>query len=327
MSFARGLVLLFIAMPGVAAQEEQYGFQADQQYDTLGVFGTASETNPLLVYRAAFSLQMLDSSTVVYADIGRGRLVVVDLLTGEGWEVDDRGGEGPGEFGGRTPHVTANAGVVHTVTFKSQSAQYGRDGALLTADRFPPFTSSGETELPMGILSGGVLLTRFQAAPDLSKDGSQPLARRISAYAPGEARLWTYTDLPPGRAEVEGARVSIDTPDSELCGAARGRTIVLCENHGTWIVALNPDGSVRARGDLGHEAFRAFLDTEERVWVQSWTKNERRGASWIVLDSDLQPVMQVIEAGIADASGDFIVTLTQGPVGEMLMTWLRRKRD
>ena len=269
---------------------------------------------------------MVDSTTVAFVDGAGGRLVVVDLMTGRGWDVDDHGGSGPGESGGGKPFFTENDGRIHTVTWRGQAATFDKDGALVETSRYEiPFEP--HPELPLGILRSGALITAFESPADVGTDGEQVLPRTVAANAPGGGRIWSYEGTPPAILQVRNGDARPQNRNGGLVGDARGDLIVLAEDGQTWLLVLGPDGREVARADIGHEVARPFIDADERIWVALWTPNGReRATSLIVYDRALQPLMQVTEGNVHGASGDFLLARSRGRFGESLLHLLRARR-
>lgn len=320
-----GIALTMTAPIAALAQDSRSGFTSDAILDTVVTVGGAAETNPLLLYTGLSRVQLIDSTTVLYSDFKGGRVAAVDLLTGRGWEVDDSGASGPGEYGGKQPWFSASGETIHFAAQNGQGSTRSRDGALLEAWRYPePFF--GLWGAPEGLLQGAIIVAHRHGFPDLGRAEAQRMDQAIRAYHPATGLIWSRSLNPLIANVTESGSFDVGGPGKGIAIAARHGTVVFFQSGQTWVVALNSDGSERARIDLGHEAAsRGFVDAQERIWIATRTRNEMRGGSYVVLDRDLRFVMNVVARTVRDAWGDYLVT-TSDQDGLDFIHLLKRRR-
>lgn len=321
--FRRTALLLptVFAIPwtSVAGQASEPRFVSDVVFDTVASIGAPDETNPLRLYWALSRLQLADPTRVLYGERGRGRIVLVDFVSGAGWEVDDGGGDGPGEFGGRSPWFSSSAGRLFTVSQSMQGAMRDLDGRLVDSWRYPE-TLRGIDALGVTLLHGGVLVTRRIDLPNEASNGAE-IDQRIRAIG-RDGRTWSF-DLPSLVMSSTGA---LTGPGEGIGIHARNATVIVFQNRARWLVALNADGTERARVDLPYDVFTGFVSADDRVWLQVWARNEARTGSYVVLDRNLQFVLNVAERSVVDAWGDYLLTTSKNDVGGDMMHLLRRRR-
>lgn len=314
-----------------ATPESDATFVADVAYDTVAEVGQPDEANPLFIYEVPLGLQLIDESTVLYADSKGGSLTAVDLLSGAGWQVRDKGGEGPGEFGGRQLWFSESNGVIYTASQGGQAATRSLSGELLEARRYREFIIDDQGfALPRGLLDSGVLVAHFRERLGRTLNETQELKQGFRAYSPDHGVLWSYEDVPPivgYRERRSGNTTGSVTLSGDGVGAdARHGTVAIVKNEENWLVALNADGSERARVELPYNAYKVFIDADERIWVEVWAKNEKeKTGSYIVLDRDLNTLMYVAERGVRDARGDYLVTTKRDSLDVTHIYLLKRR--
>lgn len=302
---------LCVAATPVAPQVD---FVPDRFYpDTVAVGGDAFEASPLLIFRQAIHSQLVDSTTVVYADQGGGNLTLVDLVTRQGWQVLDDGLDGPGEFGGTIPFVSATDSRIHTSTIRGASAIRSLGGELLEARRYRDFEFRVGSQV-QGILREGILISLERTEVDWRETEPQTISRSILARSVEDPEVWRYFDLPSSQIRVvpqgDGRFHTVSVgEDPGIVVAARHETVVLAGGRQRWVRVLGLDGRVRAEVELPHDVYRLFIDAEERVWVQVWARNERRTGSYVVLDRDLNVLFRVAEGSVQDAFGPYLLTI------------------
>jgi hypothetical protein len=305
--------LLFVL--ACSPSDEPVAFAVVAPYDTVAVVGRPDEPNPLLVYRSPGGIQLIDERTVLYADNAGGVLTAVNLVTGEGWQVRDVGGSGPGEFGGSVPWFSESGGRIYTAAIGGQASTRSLDGELVESASYPrAFIGSGGFGMPSGFLDSGVVVVAFQEDPDWSSYDTQSLTRGIRAQGREGGQLWSYVDLPPALVRIEdqegGAKHTVPVGDQQGVSVdARHGTIAFAMGRDRWVRTLSPDGSVRGEVELPYEVYSLFVDADERIWVQVRARNESRTGSYVVLDSELNTLFEVTERGVQDALGDYIVTI------------------
>ena len=299
-------------------------------FDTLVVFGRADETNPLFIYANAPG-RLLDDSTVVYGESpgAKGRLVVVNAFTGEGWQVESgRGAEGPGEFGAHQPLVSPWKGVVHAVAGPFYNA-YAADGEVLSSGRFPPSWSRETVAFPVGI-AGGRLVVRFHGRPTSAEPPEQTFSQGIRIY---DAARGMVAEIRGGIPDVtyrvndrgSGFRSTV-VAGGGLFAMARGETIVWGMAGGRTLTTLDPHGEVVASRDLEHEVDDAFVDADGRVWATTSREDGRAAPIKLVMDRELNPLFRVAVGSIADAAGSTMMTYRKDDLGLWLTVLLRMRR-
>lgn len=115
------------------------GFESRAVFDTLVSVGHADEVNPLLIYDSPIGVQLVDDTLVLFADSRGGHLTAVNPETGLGWQVNDQGASGPGEFGGTTPWFSESNGRIYTATGARQASTRSLSGDLLSAGTYRQF--------------------------------------------------------------------------------------------------------------------------------------------------------------------------------------------
>lgn len=315
-----------------ATPESDATFVADVAYDTVAEVGQPDEANPLFIYELPLGLQLIDESTVLYADSKGGSLTAVDLLSGAGWQVRDKGGEGPGEFGGSQPWFSESNGVIYTASQGGQAATRSLSGELLEARRYREFIIDDQGfALPRGLLDSGVLVAYFLQRPSRAPSETQELKQGFRAYSPDLGLVWSYEDLPPmvrhwERRPPDNTWGYVTVSGEGFMADARHGTVAIVKNEEPWLVALNSDGSERARVELPYNAYSVFIDADERIWVEVWAKNEKeKTGSYIVLDRDLNTLMYVAERGVRDARGDYLVTTKRDSLDVTHIYLLKRR--
>lgn len=325
-AFSSAATLLAALPSGVVSQ----AFEMAPRYDTVVVRGTISETNPLLLYQQPIGLQFVGPTTVVFADNAGGRLVSVDLVSGRGWEIDDGGSSGPGEFGGSTPVFSVSRDHIAAATMDGQASRFSLDGELVGTTRFQgglaPFGS-----FPVGFLESGSVVVRFQDPPVWSRAGPQQLPQGARQYSADRGLIWTHALGSPRTVRVlqrdDGSRsTEILVEDARFAVHARHNTVVVVEDHQRWVRTLNPDGSLRREVEIPYPAFQAFVDANERVWVQVRERNEARVGSYLVFDAELNPLFTATERSVQDAFGDHVVTIDLDENDLLTVHLLRRPR-
>ena len=325
-------ILVLAAATACSVPADGPTFVGNVAYDTVAKVGQASETNPLLVYRAPIGLQLIKESTVLYADNTGGNLTAVNMISGQGWQVLDGGLEGPGEFGGGVPWFSESNGLVFTAGMTGQASTRSLDGELLSSRQYREFIYDDDTQFPVwpkGLLAGGVIVTYFSESPDPSTWEEQELIQGLKAYSPDDGLLWSYTAFPPLVIRLNagpGSSVSASVISGQGAVAdARHGTVVVGMDGQSWLATLNADGTQRARTELPYDLFNAFIDGDERVWAQVWAKNEQKAGSWIVLDRDLNTIAHAAERDVQDARGDYLLTIDLDDLGLIHMYLLKRR--
>lgn len=325
--FSIGLALL----AACAAPENETLFVADVAYDTLAVGGAFDEANPLLIYQQPLFPKLVDASTVVFADGAGGRLVSVDLVSGEGWDVQDHGAVGPGEFGGRQFWLTEDDGLILTASQLGELAMRSLDGELLRTRRYRTFVYSDPAidDRPIGLLDGGVMVVQFSQTSRPSLD-PQELRQGFRAYSPEEGLIWSYDSIPPlvmqWQQNDDGTWNGGPVSGGGYQASARLTTVVVFKAEESWLLILDADGTERGRANLPYDVYYAFVDGDERIWAQVAAETGiKRTSSYIVLDRDLNTLMQVTERGIEDARGDRILTGVFDSLGVRTLHLLERR--
>lgn len=144
-----------------------------------------------------------------------------------------------------------------------------------------------------------------------------------------DGKVWTFDDVPPlvtWIEEYEEGKTRTRDSQHDVMADARHGTVVLTSSGAPWIMALDADGAVRRRIEIDGAVLTAFIDADERIWVQTWAQNDQSGGSYIVFDRDLNVVDSVIARSVFDASGDRILTFSSDAgTGTLLMHVLRRR--
>ena len=160
--------------------------------------------------------ERIDETTVLYADNAGGTLTAVDMVTGDGWQVVDGGGEGPGEFGGTISFFSESNDRIYTATFTGQAATFSLEGKVLESGAYPrAFMGPDGVGMPVGFLSSGRSVSFFQDDPDWSSFEPQTLSRGVRVQSLTEGLLWSYTDVAPVVLRVE------DQGGEAHCGTGR----------------------------------------------------------------------------------------------------------
>ncbi len=312
------------------ASAAQASFPTDVTYDTLATVGGLDETNPLLIYNQPAGIQMISETAVVFADNRAGILTRVDLVTGEGWQVDDEGRNGPGEFGGNMPFISESGGRIYAVAQSGEGSTRSLDGELLETSLYSGFHADFEImEQPVGILDSGVLVCGFEQHADPGTMDPQVLRNGFRAYSRDGDLIWTYDSLPPSRMQwvrqpngsLGGKNIG---PNVAIRGDARHNTVVIRQWNQPWLLVLEPDGSVRGRIDFAYDVAGAFIDGDERIWVLLDVESDRKTGHYVVLDRDLNELFRTTGRGIQDAKGDNVVTFSFAP-GELLLVNLLKR--
>ena len=300
---------------------------AQPRFDTLAVAGGAFEDNPLFLYRQAVHVHLLDPTTVVFADNAGGRIVAVDLVTGDGWEVEDRGGTGPGEFGGALPWVAVADGRIHTLTITGHHAVRDPKGAILEEGRFEGPELGGLNE-PQGFLRPDVLVTRSREDVDFSREGIQETRRWIAAHHRDGRELWRFDDLPPQRMSIhhnDDGTGSGSSLDPGLIVRARDETVVLGLAPGRELRVLGADGEERGRIELPEKLWDLRIDAEERIWATVWSYERSDPSREVVYDRDLRQLFNEPSMNVVDAQGTRRVVVDLDEVHGMRLVLLERR--
>lgn len=298
------------------APAPQPEFEADVTYDTVAeIGGEPAPENPLLVYEGTLFPQLLSERKAVFADYRGGRIIVVDIIDGSGWEVDDGGGDGPGEFSGYQPFFAEADGRIFTASQTGQAATWSGDGELLSTASYPEFIPSGVSGPVIGLLRSGVAVAHLVEESSPSGEGRQSTRQTLVAYSPVEGRVWEY-ELPPVVWEVRDNRAT-SVAGHGFTVDARLATVAFVQEGHRELTALNADGSLQARVDLPYDPYDVFIDADERLWVSVYAKNKKGVQSYVVYDSpDLStPPRLVAEQHVEDARGDYLLTRSRNSLG------------
>lgn len=280
------LTLLALIVGGPRTCAAQASFPTDVTYDTLATVGGLDETNPLLIYNQPAGIQMVSETAVVFADDRAGILTAVDLVTGEGWRVDDEGREGPGEFGGDMPFISESAGRIYVVAQNRQGSTRSLDGELLETSRYSGFHHDFEImEQPVGILDSGVLVCGFEQHADPGTMDPQTIQNGFRAYSRDGDLIWTYDSLPPSRMQwvrqpngsLGGKNIG---PSVVIRGDARHNTVIIRQWNQPWLLALEPDGSVRGRIEFAYDVAGALRSRTPRGTTSSPSASRLESCRW-----------------------------------------------
>ncbi|MEQ9401555.1 MAG: hypothetical protein RJQ04_20485 [Longimicrobiales bacterium] len=290
-----------VTLPGAAVAQPS---PAVPGVDTLAVVGGAHETNTLLVYKQPEGLQLVGDATVAYADNAGGRLAVVNLLTGDGWRIDDQGESGPGEFGGSMPFFGEADGTIDAVAQDGRTA-WSLDGTLLGSERFPssPWEGPGAV-FPVGVLQDGTFVVHRTGRP-----GSGPtIEQELRALSVDGGLRWTVDDL-PALTDV-GGELRADTAGT-LLGDARGGTVAVGFATSGVVRVYAADGSIHAETRVPHELWRVLVDADERIWVSVLGDAPlgRPSVRTLVFDRDLTTSVPVDLQNVVDARGRQAITI------------------
>lgn len=289
------------------------------EYDTVVSVGSVDEPNPLLTFGYG-TFALVDTTTLVHtASREPGRMVVVDLLSGTGWEISsDAGDRGPGEFGRRQPLVSESGDTIHAVAGGLYNA-FSLSGDLLTTTRLALADPGPRaSRQPVGFLGAGVVSIVLGSPADSA--GLTIHAQTIEVDDPvrGTTGL-SDVALPPmafQRIEQEGGAVALtraDHPGGTARVDARGNTLMVVTMRPEApdrLASYGPTGARLASVGLEETVSTAFLDASERVWIATGASNDRGERTWIVLDRALEELFRVAVNNVIDADGDMLLTLS-----------------
>lgn len=282
------------------------------RFDTVVVVGRADEQRPLLLYTRPVP-QLVNDSTVSYSDSrAPGRLVTVNLFSGDGWEVlSSSGEEGPGELGGSQPYVSTSRGVIHTVTDQLVYNAWTRDGTLVAHDthRNGSWHSGSFTTFRAGMMGPRVVVVYAELV------GDDQVRQSIRVYDPDLGLIAEVPDAIPGYRvrRVAGAGSSMRTESIDYVPyviAARGETLVwgLANRENSKLTVLNADGSTRISRELEEPIVGLFMDADERIWAGTADRDVDGNLISIVLDRDLNILFRAGVLFAVDAIGDYVLT-------------------
>lgn len=306
--------------------EGEPAFSGEVAYtDTLAVVGLADESNPLLVWGVAVPM-LVNSETIGLLDLqGSGRVAVVNLLSGDGWSVEGRGGEhdGPGEWGSMGPNtITVDDGIIHTITPAGRYNAWRTTGELVSSSRLPfesnLFGDRSEHRTFEGFLDGGLVVQLYQTTGNRMYTGPQVVERGLRlieptsvvraqvALAPTQF-LYSVGENEDGSRYVSGQLAEGSFP---MTVAARGDLIAYGEVYSRWLRVLDGDGAeVAYAEDIGYRVGDVQIDADGRVWAQVWAEAEGPGHKWITFDSSLRELFRSRPINLIDAIGDRVLTL------------------
>jgi hypothetical protein len=229
---------------------------------------------------------------------------VVDLFTKRGWDFDDAGGSGPGEFGGKIPSVAVADTIVWTVSQQGQLASRDlRSGLLLDAEgyRYPVYCC-GAAVIPVGVLENGDFVTAFTDLPQGTRDSV--LARGVRVHGRDGKLLWSHEGIPPVTLESDqGATFA------GMVAAARHSRVAVGASSGSRVTVFDSDGVRRGLIENGTNIWSMFIDAGDRIWVQSMLGDENGDPRSVyrVYDRGLQEVFTVYLPSLLDALDQQIV--------------------
>jgi hypothetical protein len=324
---AGGLLSALLSCGGREARET---FESDIAYDTVVVVGALDETNPLFVYGQPLAT-LLDDRTVAYSDLGSsgGRIVVADLISGEGWDIESTpGGDGPGEFGGRTPWLFPDDEVIYALDGPRLTTWSYRGELLGDRPSEPwPWLAAQTQYVPGGVV-GGRIVMKYMETGDHQGPPEQVLRQGIRIYDLDGRTVRAITDgipdlvqrlVPQSETAVRFTTISGDG----LMVHARHETVVWILRYGQTVASLDAGGRVLARRRLDGEVIGAFVDADERVWATVASRDAEGGLGNIVMDRNLNELFRVAASGVQDASGNAILTLRAGEFDTIELVLLR----
>jgi hypothetical protein len=293
-------------------------FVPSVSHDTVAVVGGPDEANPLFIYGQPFPA-LLDDSTVVYSDLRSpgGRIAVVNLFTGDGWEIESRqGAEGPGEFGGQTPLVFPWGNVIHTLTVSGGHNRFDRSGDLLATNRYGQGWMTGGALVQIGGIAGGLAVVHTREWPS-RREGEQSTRQAIGLYDFDGA---TVAEIVEGIPTIvsrmvpqRGNAVRHQTVSGEgLFVHARGETIVWGMTLDRTLNLSDARGRLLASRRFDVPILDAFVDADGRIWARVRARAESGALGNIVLDRELNELFRVAANGVRDASGNAILVRAFG---------------
>ena len=309
----------------LAAQTPQ--FEPTLRFDDLIVeVGLEAESNPFFLFERIGGAVLMDSSTLVHAL--PGRIVVANLVTGEGWEVNSpRGAAGPGELDGLFPVIGLSGDTIRAITANGVLNTWHRDGTLLETQRFDPSLVFGTGGHPIA-LHGTRVVLRYQEPVDWLETGVQDLRQGVRIVDLEEQSVKDLLDVVPpvtvrvvpqgmGRANTEQVR------GPGLAVAARRDLIVVAQHDDVWIRTFDLQGRERARAEFRWPIESVSIDADGRIWINMDAGLEERGAASLVLDEHLRELFSTVNVRIIDAAGNAVLRIHPGDFG---VTTLRLSR-
>jgi hypothetical protein len=292
-------------------------------YDTLVIVGGPDERNPHFLYANAHPY-LIDSTTVAYAD--EGRIVVANVLTGEGWErSSSRGENGPGEFGAQEVALSPFGGVLHAAGRNGNYASWTADGELIASGRMPsqPYARGREFAWLQGIVDGRLVLL-YRGVAMRFESGVDTLPQGIRIYDLKEGHVLDLREGIPDlveRVTVEDASSNYERLSGDgVLVAARGRTIARAMHGQRAITLLDPSGRTTASRELDADLRYLSIDADGRIWAHLLPQGS------IVFSSDLSEELFRTDApGVRDAAGAYLLAVGEGRANTAPMVLMRMR--
>jgi hypothetical protein len=315
------------AVCGTMSPAASQTFTPTVRYDTVAVVGGTGERNPLFVYENPH-VYLLDSATVAYADGKPVRIVVANLLTGQGWER--RGAEGADDFQGQSVFLSPFAGVVHAVGFRPYYAAWSADGQLVSARNVTDRWSRAlEFPRPLGVFDGRIVV-EYSGFPTRTTEGLDTVPHGLRLYHVDDSSMLDVRagipDMVMRAWRESGSTMQYEGVGDRVVVAARGQTMVRGAYGGRALTALDASGRTIATRELDVDLATLTIDADGRIWARTSATDADGRPGSIVLTPDLSAeLFRVAAVDAMDASGDFLVAMGQGRVGPRPMVLLRMR--
>jgi hypothetical protein len=250
-------------------------------------------------------------------------MVVVNLITGKGWEVlSGVLEEGPGELGGEQPLAFSHCDTIHALTGSGIYNRWTREGHLVASYRYPrSWITPGEAWQPVGF-AGGHAVVMYTELP-AREAGEQALSQGLRIY--DDRGLLADVAEPIPDLSMRMTEAGFRSGSGRLLASARGHTIVQGLLRRSHLTTYDADGAVLAARDLGHEVLDAFVDADERIWVRVLARDEEGTIGNIVLDRNLRELFRVAASRVLDASGTSMLAIQPGQTEVLELVLLKMR--
>lgn len=296
--------------------------------DTAAVVGGVDEANPLFLYSVHYSA-LLDDSTLVNSE--PGRLVVANMISGQGWERENRSGdEGPGEFGGDQPNIFPYQGELFGVTISGVWSAFSASGAVRSSGRAHlPLWRTEEITRIAGVAGDRIVTSWFEP---FRRDGpsEQTLRQGLRVHDLTGEVLLDVDYLPGIVRRVVAQDQSRNSTRSEIVQG----DVLLVEARGTYIAyklgntlaTMTPEGVEIARLQLPWQSVQMRMDAAERIWLDlaaGEIPGVEKGNVTLVLDRELNELFRINERGLVSASANAILASKRDSLGTRKLVLLR----